>query len=207
MKELLSISPNQYDCIHIDFRYKGESTLDVLALCLNIDGGVSLASDFVFFNSNNRGDYSQKAIIPFDSSSTSRRHWMDITCPVSSDKSVWLLTDNLEDEDSDYISERVEIFPSLIRKEVTSIGFVLNFGYGGCGNFFPRDFERLTKLSIVGFNKTDMSELFHIVVSPETIKTTSKMVLMVEKKNGKLLINQIAEDFENGIEGIVTKYT
>lgn len=207
MKELLSISPNQYDCIHINFRYKGASTLDVFALCLNIDGVVSLVSDFVYFNSKNRGDYSQKAIIPFDRSSTSRSHWMNNTCPVSSDKSVWLLIDNLEDEDSEYTSERVEIFPSLIREEVTSIGFVLNFGYGGCGNFFPRDFERLTELSIVVFNKADMSELFHIDVSPESIKTTSKMVLMVEKNNGKLLINQIAEDFENGIEDIVTKYT
>lgn len=99
--------------------WKGGADLDACAFLLNEDGAISSDADFVFYNSNYREAEFERSI------HGNKKHWREMTRPMSADGAVMGSIDDLgddEDESAD-ASEEMTVNLEKVNPKVTEIVF------------------------------------------------------------------------------------
>ena len=145
---------------------------DICFFCLSKSGKIINDSDFVFHNSNCRGDSS--SIIPFDKNRfRSRSQWRGSTLPTSEDNAIWIgnwdgfLADE-DNLDNRYYIDNGGLYLPKLREEIVEI-IVLCSGYYRYGIDFNK--ER--------FRKTDFRSIkqYEIPIHLELRKFNDKSIL------------------------------
>lgn len=105
--------------LKVSLGWKGGADLDACAFLLNEDGSIISDADFVFYNSNYRE-------VEFDRSvHGNKKHWREMTRPMSADGAVMGALDDQGDDDDDNgdASEEMTVDLNKVNPKVMEIVF------------------------------------------------------------------------------------
>lgn len=105
--------------LRVSLGWKAGADLDACAFLLNEDGSITSDADFVFYNSNYRE-------VEFDRGAHgNKKHWREMTRPMSADGAVMGSLDDLGDDDDDNgdASEEMTVDLKKVNPKVMEIVF------------------------------------------------------------------------------------
>lgn len=203
--------------IQIWFEFEGFVDLDISALCLGENDKIIDGSDFVFYNSRERGDIQALKVIPYDCNKFKNQlEWKRNTSPVDRNELIWINnTDDCPCDDCnefiDYCILNPQNWPQSVKKILIclsvyqgqgapSLDFINNIHVFG-SPFDHTVHAHNNRKRLFDYNLDD------IIHSDKDFDVNAVAIICIEKDiNNVVTIKTYRDSFTTGLQGLIDKY-